>query len=247
MSTSIYLSRFFALLLFIIFPLYLATRGTDSLSDIALVFSSLSGRAELLHVALTSPLNIPPAPISKETVEASAEPVKSGRRRRYPSSLPDGLAHCINSYERYPALAEQVLQRKYARYSKQTPAQKVISDKLGYHRHFEKAREGIEVNTQFSEQIARIAREDYRAGSRVLEDDEDAELGLVTEAFGHVRRDWSAQGVQERQAVFPPILDGLEKHFGGKDRAGNRVLVPGSGLGRLASDIADLGMSSLLN
>ncbi|KAK8069871.1 hypothetical protein PG994_006487 [Apiospora phragmitis] len=101
-------------------------------------------------------------------------------------------------HEQYAFLAEQVLQRKYTRYSKQTPEQKAISKKLGYPAHFEKARIGIEVNARFSEQIAQIAREDYRTGSRALEDDEDAEFGVVDLTFGHISRDWSTQGVKER-------------------------------------------------
>ena len=250
MHTSSYLTRFFTLLLCAIFPLYLALRGSALLSDIALLLSTLSERADALHVALTSPLAAPPAPISKEAFEASVEPSnpvrapEGGRRKRYPF-LPDGLAHCINSFEQYPFLAEQVLQRKHARYAKQTPAHKAISNKLGYPAHFEKARKGIEVNARFSEQIAQIARQDYRTGPQALEDDEDAEFGVVDLAFGHLSRDWSTQGEKERQAVFPPVLDGLEQHFGGNGR-GKKVLVPGSGMGRLASDIADLGASTLL-
>ncbi|OJJ45970.1 hypothetical protein ASPZODRAFT_25875 [Penicilliopsis zonata CBS 506.65] len=244
MRTSIYLSRFLALLLCIVSPFYLAIRGSASLSDIALLLSSLSERAEALHVALTFPPAAPPAPISKKAFEAFRPP-KAGRRNRNPS-LPNGLAHCISSFEQYPFLAEQVLQRKYARYSKQTPAQKAIGNKLGYTAHFEKARKGIEVNTRFSEQIAQIAREDYHTGSQVLEDSDDADFAVVDLAFGHISRDWSTQGTKERQAVFPPILNMLEQHFGADGR-GVKVLVPGSGMGRLASDIADLGYEVTAN
>ncbi|KAF5854990.1 hypothetical protein ETB97_010354 [Aspergillus alliaceus] len=251
MRTSTYLSRFLAPLLCVVFPLYLAIRGPASLSEVALLLSSLSERVEALHVELTSLLAAPPAPISKEAFEASAKPAKpvrapeGGKRKRYPS-LPDGLAHCINSFEQYPFLTEQVLQRKNERYSKQTRAQKAISNKLGYPAHFEKARKGIEVNARFAEKIAQIAREDYHTGPRALEDKGNAEFGVVDLAFGHLLRDWSTQGTKERQAVFPPILGGLEQHFGENGR-GSKVLVPGSGMGRLASDIADLGYDVTAN
>ncbi|PKY00678.1 methyltransferase-like protein [Aspergillus campestris IBT 28561] len=235
MRTSISLSRFPALLLCVAFPLYLAIRGSASLSDIALLLSSLSERVEALQVRLTSPLAAPPAPVSKKSLDPPAEPAKTvrepedGGRKRY-QPLPDGLAHCINSFEQYSFLAEQGLQRKHARYSKQDPAQKAISNELGYPAHFEKARKGIDVNAQFSEKIALIGREDYHTGPQALEGREDAEFGLVDLAFGHLLRDWSSQGAEERKAVFPPILDTLERHFGGNGR-GNKVLVPGSGAG----------------
>ncbi|KAJ5493616.1 methyltransferase-like protein [Penicillium fimorum] len=251
MCTSIYLPRFLALLLFILFPLYLAIRGSTSLSDITFLLSSVSERAEALHVGFNPPLAAPPALISNEAFEASAGPANSvrapegGGRKRYPS-LPDGLAHCINSFEQYPFLAERVLQRKYGRYSKQKPEQKAISNKLGYPAHFEKARKGIEVNARFSEKIAQIARDGYHTGPQALEENEDAEFGVEDLAFGHLSRDWSTQGATERQAVFPPILGGLEQHFGGNGR-GNKVLVPGSGMGRLASDLADLGYDVTAN
>ena len=251
MRTSFYLTRLLTLLLCVVFPLYLALRASAWFSDVVSFLSPLSERAKALHVALTSPLTAPRASISKEALEASAEPAepvrapKSGRRKKNLSSLPDGLAHCINSLEQYPFLAEQVLQRKHARYAKQTPAQKTISNKLGYPAHFEKARKGIEVNTRFSQQLAKMAREDYRTGPRSLEDEEEAEFGVVDVMFGHLVRDWSTQGAEERRTAFPPVLDGLEQHFGGKgDGRGKRVLVPGSGMGGLASDIADLGTST---
>ncbi|KAJ0338052.1 hypothetical protein COL922a_006065 [Colletotrichum nupharicola] len=247
MHTSIYPSRFLALSLFILFPLYLAIHGSSSLSDVAVVISSLSSRAEALHVALTSPIATTPAPTS-QNFESSCEYAgpKGGKKNVY-SSLPDGLAHAITSFEKYPLLAERVLQRKHARYSKQSSAQKALSNKLGYPAHFEKARQGIDANAQFTEQVAQISRAYYHIDPQTaLEDHEDAEFGLVDLAFGHLSRDWSTQGNKERQAVFPPVLAGLEQYFG-ENGNGKRVLVPGSGMGRLASDIADLGYDVTAN
>lgn len=130
------------------------------------------------------------------------------------------------------------------RYAKQTPEQKTLSDKLKYVAQFQKFREGIEVNTRFSEQVARVARENYHTGPQAQEHEEGAGFGVISLACGHLSRDWSIQGAIERQAVFPSVLDGLKQHFG-ENWKGKTVLVPGSGTGRLASDIADLGTSYL--
>lgn len=246
MHISTDLSRLY-ILICIAVPLYLAICGSASSFGTDFLLSSLSERVKALHIAFTSPRAAPSVPNRETAFQASIEPENpvrapgGGRGKRYPSLLA-GLAHCINSFEQYSFLAEQVLQRKYARYSKQTPAQMAISKKLGYPAHFEKARKGIEVNARFSEKIAQIARKKYDIGPLSLNDNEDAEFGVIDSAFSLLSRDWSMQGAKERQAVFPPILSALEQHFG-RTGGGSKVLVPGSGMGRLASDLADIGVS----
>ena len=61
-------------------------------------------------------------------------------------------------------------------------------------------------------------------------------------------RDWSLEGIEERNATHKPILEELQSFF--KDRPkkdfenGINVLIPGSGLGRLVYEIAKLGFKS---
>ncbi|KAI3558373.1 hypothetical protein CABS01_10119 [Colletotrichum abscissum] len=246
MYSSIFPSRSLALFLCIIFPFYLALRGSGSLSDVAIFFSKLSLRAEALHVALNAPLDTPPPSISKAPVGTSTRPAKVVRATEGGKNLPEDLAHAINSFEQYASLAQGVLQRKYARYDRQTPSQKLMSDKLGYSAHFEKATEGININARLSKQIAQISRKHYQTGPGPLTDEDDAEFGLVDLTFGHLSRDWSTFGAKEREATFPPVIAGLGKHFG-KNAKGKKVLVPGCGMGRLASDIADLGYDVTAN
>ncbi|KAK1634187.1 methyltransferase-like protein [Colletotrichum phormii] len=242
MCSSIFPSRSLALFLCIIFPLYLALRGSGSLSDVTLFLSKLSLRAEALHVALNAPLDIPPPSISKAPVGASARPAKLASESFHPASTSQ---LDINSFEQYSSLAQGVSQRKYARYNWQTPAQKLMSNKLGYPEHFEKATEGINANARLSEQIAQISRKHYQTGPGALTHEDDADFGLVDLTFGHLSRDWSSHDVTERLATFPPVLAGLEQHFG-ENGKGKKVLVPGCGMGRLASDIADVAYYSSL-
>ena len=67
-----------------------------------------------------------------------------------------------------------------------------------------------------------------------------ADLPRVRESLKHFVRDWSEDGRLERSQIFGPILDALAEvsHAGRKDM---KVLVPGSGLGRLAWEISQLG------
>ena len=52
-------------------------------------------------------------------------------------------------------------------------------------------------------------------------------------------RDWSADGVSQRATSYAPLVAGLRERLGAEGSAAARVLVPGSGLGRLAFDISE--------
>ena len=55
-------------------------------------------------------------------------------------------------------------------------------------------------------------------------------------------RDWTKEGVSEREACYKPLLEALEAHFpDASTRGEKKVLVPGCGLGRLAMEIAARG------
>lgn len=76
-----------------------------------------------------------------------------------------------------------------------------------------------------------------------------AERVSVSQALKHYVRDWAGEGEHERSSTFPQIIETLERYFPErlkeeyKSSHGDhvRVLVPGSGVGRLAHDIAGLG------
>ena len=55
-------------------------------------------------------------------------------------------------------------------------------------------------------------------------------------------RDWSAEGADEREQCYRPVLDDLSRMFGDVlDKTTVKVLVPGAGLGRLVFEICKLG------
>ncbi|KAF9978006.1 hypothetical protein BGZ73_004131 [Actinomortierella ambigua] len=81
------------------------------------------------------------------------------------------------------------------------------------------------------------------AALRVREQDMEKVQGTIKQFV----RDWSAQGLDERKAIYHPILQELNhrfQHVPVENRHQLHVLVPGSGLGRLAFDIAHAGYSS---
>lgn len=73
-------------------------------------------------------------------------------------------------------------------------------------------------------------------------------IGQIRSTLRLFVRDWSKEGIEERNATHKPILEELKSFF--KDRTkkdyenGINVLVPGSGLGRLVYEIAKLGFKS---
>ena len=58
-------------------------------------------------------------------------------------------------------------------------------------------------------------------------------------------RDWSEEGLEERNQTYKPILEELKSYFKNKTKKdfqdGIKVLVPGAGLGRIMLEIAKLG------
>ena len=61
-------------------------------------------------------------------------------------------------------------------------------------------------------------------------------------------RDWSIEGIEERDTAYKPILEELKIFFSNKTKndyeKGINILVPGAGLGRLAYEIAKMGFKA---
>lgn len=71
-----------------------------------------------------------------------------------------------------------------------------------------------------------------------------ASPGDIAKAHSTLRqfyRDWSRQGAHERDACYGPVIRDLEQLFGKRPVRGTRVLVPGSGLGRLVLELCLAG------
>ncbi|KAG5651466.1 hypothetical protein H0H81_008551 [Sphagnurus paluster] len=74
----------------------------------------------------------------------------------------------------------------------------------------------------------------------------DFDMDKLRSTLKQFVRDWSYEGVEEREACYTPMKDALVRHFSVvplEKRGGLRVLVPGAGLGRLAWDVANMGFT----
>lgn len=57
-------------------------------------------------------------------------------------------------------------------------------------------------------------------------------------------RDWAAEGAPEREMCYGPLIEALQRNLPAGARGSQRVLCPGSGLGRLPFDLARLGYAA---
>jgi carnosine N-methyltransferase len=74
---------------------------------------------------------------------------------------------------------------------------------------------------------------------------DEERMSKVRSTLRQCVRDWSAEGAAERRACYGPILDELERLYPDQSaRSAIRVLVPGSGLGRLVWEVAARGFHS---
>ncbi|KAJ2156550.1 hypothetical protein GGF46_005107 [Coemansia sp. RSA 552] len=97
---------------------------------------------------------------------------------------------------------------------------------------------------EFKEWYQKFLDARVRSGKTVVR---DSFMDKVLSTLKQFVRDWSAEGREERQKTYLPIVDALEAEFAGvqpEARGSIHVLVPGAGLGRLAFDICCRGFSS---
>ena len=83
--------------------------------------------------------------------------------------------------------------------------------------------------------------------TRAEQDGRQADRFAVAQTLKHYVRDWADEGAKERNEAFPCILNMLD-NIKAEASTGSRlkVLLPGSGMGRLGHDVANLRGSSNL-
>lgn len=79
-------------------------------------------------------------------------------------------------------------------------------------------------------------------GRRKGNDDDGSSYDSAAQIVTHVVRDWSAEGQTIRQSLYSWCVDMVDKyHFKDERQFGLPILVPGSGLGRLAYELSTAG------
>ncbi|KIY62554.1 N2227-domain-containing protein [Cylindrobasidium torrendii FP15055 ss-10] len=148
--------------------------------------------------------------------------------------------HAYHSFKRFRSLADAEHTRLNAAYRSLGRAHTRLASQIGYPAKLAQLREATTANARVTDAIARFAASEHDLSEWPQARVNNADLNRVREVLRHFVRDWSSDGVDERQALFRPILDALKPHAG----RGKSVLVPGSGLGRLAWEISQLGFNT---
>ncbi|KAJ3572174.1 hypothetical protein NP233_g3256 [Leucocoprinus birnbaumii] len=161
---------------------------------------------------------------------------------RITNSHPFSLSRAYTSYLRYASLSKQEVSTMEQSYGSIGRAHKQLGYKIGYPRKLNQFREAIGRNTTITTAIATLAAQEFSLEDNSYETNQ-ADLSRVRESMKHFVRDWSEEGAGEREQIFKPILHVLQQ-VPPSERAGLKVLVPGSGLGRLAWEISQLGFTT---
>jgi carnosine N-methyltransferase len=93
------------------------------------------------------------------------------------------------------------------------------------------------MNAKITNEIAELALQEFENLAKYSSTANISDLGRVRESLKHFVRDWSVEGAHERARIFQPILNVL-RQVDPDSRPEKKVLVPGSGLGKLAWEIS---------
>ncbi|KAG8967491.1 hypothetical protein FRC03_009866 [Tulasnella sp. 419] len=162
----------------------------------------------------------------------------------YSSSAAYSLQRALNSFQHFDTLSQGEMDKRWTSFSEMPQRHRDLAKDIGYMRKLCDMETANAVNAATARSIASCAMHELHA---ISTSESDSDLSRAREALKHLVRDWSDEGAKERQNTIRPILDELEKLSPTENRSGARVLVPGSGLGRLSWEIAQLGFDVTAN
>ncbi|OLN87252.1 Carnosine N-methyltransferase 2 [Colletotrichum chlorophyti] len=159
------------------------------------------------------------------------------------------LLEALFGFSRYKLRQMAEIDRWKGLYNHVSKTQKVALEKaVGYSKKFEITEQLLDLNQELCDEIVDtalefygISREELASHSKAKDDaGQPADRVSTSQALKHFVRDWSTAGRGERDDAFPCILNTLQSLFPKRDQD-VKVLLPGSGVGRLGHEVAALG------
>jgi carnosine N-methyltransferase len=121
---------------------------------------------------------------------------------------------------------------------------------VGYAKKLNELEQLVYVNAAVSRSMVRHAMDFYSIDQAELDahmkqaekDKRQADKFATAQTLKHFVRDWADEGLKERNEAFPCILNTLSAIKAESPEGPSlKVLLPGSGVGRLGHDVANLG------
>lgn len=150
------------------------------------------------------------------------------------------------AFKYYTELADIEVNKMQRAYDSLGDRYHTVGNSLGYQSKLNVLRDAEMFNGETSSAIGDMAILEYNINSTQVASNKQGSLFRVREALLHYMRDWSDEGAEERAKIFGPILSMLS-NTPQDERAKQNVLLPGSGLGRLAWDISELGEEAAIS
>ena len=143
------------------------------------------------------------------------------------------------SFYHFETLAFAEIRAAEQSYSKISRKHKRLGYEIQYPMKLDQLKEVTRANAVLARSISEMVSKESDLKSLPIPND-TGDLGKVREVLKHFVRDWSTEGLEERSIIYKPILDVLSS-IAREERSKLHILVPGSGLGRLAWEISELG------
>lgn len=154
-----------------------------------------------------------------------------------------------------------IIRRRYALFSKMSFQHRQLASDVGYLDRLQVLESKVIENATVLNEVSKFAKEFYNVNDSEMKYAKPVSNIQIVELLHHLVRDWSKDETKDREQLFSPILDSLSTEFlkssdtkgvnlnSNGDIPANaashiRVLVPGSGLARLAFEISKLGFST---
>ncbi|PVG01818.1 N2227-domain-containing protein [Serendipita vermifera] len=156
----------------------------------------------------------------------------------------------FTSFQGYASATKSEIQNVRSKFNTLRGGHRRMAMELGYQQKIERMESAHRANHLITRRISSLATEEFPHLAKSptpsgLHSGPGTTVSTmkVRESLKHMVRDWSEEGKRERDAIYKPILSQLAK-IPMEERRNHKVLVPGSGLGRLAWEIANLGFDT---
>ncbi|ODV77440.1 N2227-domain-containing protein [Suhomyces tanzawaensis NRRL Y-17324] len=162
------------------------------------------------------------------------------------------LLQAVKSLQNYAESAKSTNERRKRLFRMMSWRQQKICEDVGYLKKLKRIDQYIQSNQKFLNGIADHAVRSYGLSfhdfamlkSASSTNQTSTSNYRVIESLSHYIRDWSVQGDQETKPMMDYIIANLNTVIPASERHKTCVIVPGSGLGKIAHAIATMGDGS---